>query len=154
MTNVAKTFPKLANRHFTRNHALHKIFNRNTLKTRISNIASVIKAHNQKTWSQTTESNQTRSCNCRKPEMCPLDDQCPTDNLVYKATVKTDSKPEKKLYRGYWDDRKHIQNTLQRPESLPQAQKPSKRHPAIQIHRGTRRQWNKLQHPLVYCQAC
>ena len=49
--------------------------------------------------SQPTESNQTRSCNCRKPEMCPLDGQCLTDNLVYKATVKADNRPEK-IYIG------------------------------------------------------
>ena len=59
------------------------------------NIANIIKAHNQKTLSQPTESNQTRSCNCRKPEMCPLDGQCLTDNLVYQATVKADNRPEK-----------------------------------------------------------
>ena len=63
------------------------------------NIANIIKAHNQKTLSQPTESNQTRSCNCRKPEMCPLDGQCLTDNLVYKATVKADNRPEK-IYIG------------------------------------------------------
>ena len=102
MTNVAKTFLQLVNKHFTSNHALHKIFNRNTLKTSYScmpNIANIIKAHNQKTLSQPTESNQTRSCNCRKPEMCPLDGQCLTDNLVYKATVKADNRPEK-IYIG------------------------------------------------------
>ena len=48
MTNVAKTFLQLAtsNKHFTRNHALHKIFNRNTLKTSYSCmpiIANIIK---------------------------------------------------------------------------------------------------------------
>ena len=48
---------------------------------------------------QPMESNQNRSCNCRKPDLCPLDGQCLTDNLVYKATVKTDNRPEK-IYIG------------------------------------------------------
>ena len=77
LTNVAKTFLQLVNKHFTRNHALHKIFNRNTLKASYScmpNIANIIKAHNQKTLSQPTESNQTRSCNAENQRCAPSTD--------------------------------------------------------------------------------
>ena len=63
------------------------------------NVASIIKAHNQKIAGQSTEPNQTRRCNCRKPENCPLDGQCLTDTLVNKATVKVDNTPDK-IYIG------------------------------------------------------
>ena len=49
-TNIGKTFLKLI-KHFPRDHRLHKIFNRDTLKlgySCMSNMPSIIKPHNCK----------------------------------------------------------------------------------------------------------
>ena len=50
-TNVAKRFLQLIDKHFPKGHALHKLFNRNTVKVSYScmnNMASIISGHNAK----------------------------------------------------------------------------------------------------------
>ena len=49
-TSVVKTFLQLVTKHFPRNHKLHKIFSRNTLKVSysyMSNMSKTIKGHNK-----------------------------------------------------------------------------------------------------------
>ena len=86
-TNVGKVFLKLLKKHFPISHILHKIFNKNAVKTSYScmkNINSVISSHNKSILNPRTTSFK---CNCRKKESCPLNGECLTSQLVCKATV-------------------------------------------------------------------
>ena len=55
------------------------------------NIQRLIQADNSnKLQPHRPETNPTVTCNCRKKEDCPLQNQCLTKELVYQAEVKTD----------------------------------------------------------------
>ena len=65
-TNVAKSFLQLVDKHFPRSHKLHKIFNRNNLKVSYScttNMANIIKSHNQKILNENNGDSNERKCN-------------------------------------------------------------------------------------------
>ena len=56
---------------------LHKIFSRNTVKVSYSctpNVGSIIKSHNKKLTN--AENKQTKHCNCRRKQECPLEGKC------------------------------------------------------------------------------
>ena len=98
-TNLGKEFLKLLNTHFHRQHAFRKIFNKNTVKLSYSctkNVASIISSHNRKILN--TNHPETRSCNCRNKDSCPLNNQCLTKNIVYEAKIETEDTI--KFYRG------------------------------------------------------
>ena len=78
-------------KHFSKDHKLHKIFNTDTIKLSYScmlNMFSVIKQHNQKVLSS-WQTNEKCECNFRNPANCPLDWKCLTKNIVYKAVLST-----------------------------------------------------------------
>ena len=59
-TNVAKRFLQLIDKHLPKGHALHKLFNRKTVKVSyscMSNMASIISGHNAKIINSNTELN-------------------------------------------------------------------------------------------------
>lgn len=88
-TNVGAAFLRLINKHFPRNSPLHKIFNRNTLKVSYSclpNVAAYIRSHNRR---QLETPDTPNPCNCRVKANCPLQGQCQTKGVVYKAEVST-----------------------------------------------------------------
>ena len=90
-TNIGKLFIKLARKHFPRNSKYHKIFGLNTLKLSYcctTNVGNIIKQHNSKVLSKTNDSNN-RKCNCRSKPNFPLNGECLTQCLVYKATRAT-----------------------------------------------------------------
>ena len=69
-TNISRRFLSLVDNHFTLDHPLRKIFNRNTLKVSPrcnSNIDSAIKSHDNQLLRTDTEDN--RSCNYRKNDV-------------------------------------------------------------------------------------
>ena len=71
-TNVDGRFLSLVFRHFLKTSKLRKIFNRNTLKVSYScmpNMGAVISSHDK---SKLREPEQTKACNCRVKESCPL----------------------------------------------------------------------------------
>ena len=93
-TNIGKEFFKLVNHHFKKDHPYHSIFNRNTIKLSYScmrNVRSIIQSHNRKVLEQANgpQDDEHPSCNCRKKPECPLDGNCLTSNVIYKATVTT-----------------------------------------------------------------
>ena len=93
-TNIAKSFLCLIDKHFPKSHKLHKIFNRNNLKVSYScttNMANIIKSHNQKILNENNEASDKKKCNCRSKNLCPLDGACLTKNIIYEATVTTSS---------------------------------------------------------------
>ena len=92
-TNIGKEFFNLLQTHFPKQHPLHRLFNRNTVKLSYSctmNLDNIVKAHNAKILKQEDESNESvgRSCNCRDKAACPVANNCLKNNVVYKATVQ------------------------------------------------------------------
>ena len=74
-TKIGKSFLRLLDLHFPRNHIYSSIFNRNKIKVsynRMQNIKSVINNHNMKVLNNTTEIED--SFNCRNKNNCPLDE--------------------------------------------------------------------------------
>ena len=81
-TNIAKTFFKLLNKHFSIRHKSNKIFNKNTVKLSYSstkNMASLIATHNR---SILNPNDQVYGCNCRTRNDCPLQHKCLTPGTV------------------------------------------------------------------------
>ena len=93
-TNIGKKFFKILHKNFPPGHELHKILNKNTIKLSYScmqNVQRIIKSINQKVLSsEDVKKTPEKTCNCRKKEDCPLQNQCLTKTVVYKASVKTE----------------------------------------------------------------
>lgn len=90
-TNVGKYFLNLISKHFPKDHIYNKIFNKNNLKVSYScmpNMKSVINSHNKNIINSSNE--PSSKCNCVDKSKCPLNNECLTKNIVYKATVTTD----------------------------------------------------------------
>ena len=66
----------------------------------MKNINSVISSHNKNILNPTTTSFR---CNCRKKESCPLNGECLTSQLVYRATVTNAVNKDMKKYIGLAD---------------------------------------------------
>ena len=100
-TNISKKFLLLIDKHFTNDHQLRKVFNRNTLKVSprcMPNIDSAIKSHNSQLLKNDTEGEEKRTCSFRKKETCPVEGKCLEEGIIYKATIKSDS--DEKKYDG------------------------------------------------------
>ena len=100
-TNVGKEFLCLIDKCFPPTHPLRKVFNRKNVKISYSttpNMEQIIAGKNSKILTK-AEEKETKTCSCPKTKVCPLDKQCLTDNLVYKATV-TAPNHEPKTYVG------------------------------------------------------
>ena len=98
--NLGRKFLNIIDRCFPNGHPLHKSFNKHTLKLSYScmpNMKSIISSHNKALLSDyhrsLTQTNE-KECNCRKKDQCPLDGKCLTQNVVYQATVSTQSSSE------------------------------------------------------------
>ena len=94
-TNIGKKFLELIDKHF-RSETMKKIFNRNNCKISyccMDNIKSIINRHNKRTLKNANakKAQEEPKCNCRANKPCPLDGNCLQNNVVYKATVTTDS---------------------------------------------------------------
>ena len=84
---------KLLRKLFPKNSKYHRIFNLNTLKLSYcftTNVGNIIKQHNSKVLSKIYD-NINRKCNCRSKPNWPLNGECLTQCLVYKATSTTSS---------------------------------------------------------------
>ena len=105
--NIGRTFLKLLKQHFPKSNRLHKIFNKNTVKVSyscMSNLSSIILSHNKRLLRpRITE----YSCNCRTRENCPLQNQCLTPNLIYRADVENNPNKGTK-----WSCRNIFQSTV------------------------------------------
>ena len=102
-TKIGKFFLQLIKKHFPKEHKLHKIFNRNTLKLSYScmpNIKTKINAHNREIL-RNIPSKNTKHCNCQQKENCPMNGACLKESLVYYATISCNDKNyQPKLYKG------------------------------------------------------
>ena len=99
-TNVAKSFLKLIDKHFTKDNDLYKVFNRNNVKVSYSctqNVKSIINSHNKKVSAK--KNVEKLECNCRKKNECPLNGDCRTSSIVYKCNITAPNHPNK-VYIG------------------------------------------------------
>jgi hypothetical protein len=94
-TNIGTIFLKLVRKHFPHNHKYSKIFNTNTIKLSYcctTSMANIIKQHNAKILKSNKPSCQDqRQCNCRSKPNCPMDGQCLSKCIIYKAEVSTET---------------------------------------------------------------
>ena len=103
-TNVSRRFLNLPEKNFPKEHKLHKIFNKNTLKVSYSyslNMTQIINSHNGKVKQPKKE--ESLSCNCRQKNDCPMDGKCHTMNKVYKCIASVPTKLDKS-YIGLSED--------------------------------------------------
>ena len=96
--SIGKEFFKLLQLHFPKQHPLHSIFNKNTVKLSYScttNMDNIVKAHNAKILLNDDKMDEEeRGCNCRDKAACPVANKCQKTNVVYKATVEYEDKTE------------------------------------------------------------
>ena len=93
-TNFGREFLELIDKHFPVNNPLHKLFNRRTVKLSYSttkNFATIIQNHNRKILAEDTQQEE-KLCNCQNPNLCPVENKCKLENVVYKATVESKEK--------------------------------------------------------------
>ena len=91
-TNIAAKFLKMVTRHFPKTQALHKMFNRHTLKVSYSttrNIKKHISRHNYTMLNKNKPEKEKKMCNCRRPENCLLNGECQEGPIVYQADLRT-----------------------------------------------------------------
>ena len=98
-TNIGKEFFNLVHIHFPKQHPLHHLFNKNTVKLSYSctiNMDGIIKAHNAKILRKEDDNmaKYVKTCNCRDKPTCPVGNKCLRSNVVYKATVEYEDKKE------------------------------------------------------------
>ena len=97
-----RAFLKILDEEFPKEHALHKIFNRNTVKISyscMSNRKQNMDGHNKSILQKKIVSPKT--CNCRRsPAECPLDGHCLKESVIYLATVTTGDNNPPQTYVG------------------------------------------------------
>ena len=97
-TNLGRKFLRIVDKCFQKKHPLYKIFNRHTLKLSYScmpNMKSIISSHNKHVLSNANSPTpQPDTCNCRKKSDCPLEGKCLQTNVIYQATVTTETATE------------------------------------------------------------
>ena len=102
-SNIGRIFLRLLSKHFPRNHTMYKIFNRNTVKISYSclrNISSISSFPNCKIlWPK----QKSFGCNCRVKNECPLNGECQTPSVIYRADVINDCNDEENFYFGLTD---------------------------------------------------
>ena len=99
-TNIGKVFFKLLHMHFPKTHKFYKIFNKNTVKlsySRMRNMACITASHNKSILRPNIES---YGCNYRKMSECPMQNKCLTPNIIYQATVTSNTNIVEKIYFG------------------------------------------------------
>ena len=102
-TNIGKTFFKLLQKHFPPTHPMYTIFNKNKIKISYScfpNVGSIISSHNK----HILNSNNTEyECNCNNRNEYPLENECLTPRIVFRADVTNNKTDEHKYYYGISD---------------------------------------------------
>ena len=105
ITNIGKYFLSLIDKHFPAHHKLSKVFNKNTLKISYScttNVGGHINLHNRKILHDPPQNlTNTKSCNCPRNAICPLDGNCLEKDILYQCSVSSNLPSRKiKHYKG------------------------------------------------------
>ena len=67
----------------------------------MQNVKSIINSHNTKITSNESIHPNLKTCNCRNKEICPLNNECLSTNIIYEATLKSEIHNDKeKKYIG------------------------------------------------------
>ena len=135
-TDVGHRFLQLVAKHCPNGSSLHKIFNRNSAKVSYScmqSMATIIKQHNNTILQANGGDNDTRTRNCRKKALCPLDGAYLMESIVCKARVTTST--EKKECTGLTATtfRQHYYNG---PPIIIPPRTTLEGHPPIAVHLG------------------
>ena len=104
VTRIGQKFLRLTDRHFALGSKLRKIFNRSMVKVSYScmpNMGASIKRHDARVCgAEHMSDDQSKRCNCQEPDRCPLNGQCPTSSIFYKAIMSAGSTSVQKTYIG------------------------------------------------------
>ena len=98
--NIGKKFFYLINKHFLPSNSLHKIRNKFNVKLSyscMSNMACIIKSHNNKLINLTTHTEEM-PCNFRTKSNCPLRCKCRTKSIVYKVSIAASNIPTRHYF--------------------------------------------------------
>lgn len=97
-TNIGHEFLKIIKQSFPQSHPLGRLFNKNTVKLSYScmpNLKNIIDGRNKTLLNDSNNDDiNNKQCNCRRGTDCPLDGNCLTESIVYKATVETNNSKE------------------------------------------------------------
>ena len=64
----------------------------------MSNMSSILSSHNLNVIKP--KNNNSYGCNCRVKESCPLQNQCLTPEVIYRADIENGKNPDTKCYFG------------------------------------------------------
>ena len=87
-TNIGKQFLNLIQKHFPEKNKFHQIFNKNNVKVSYGcnqNMTSI--KHNNKVLNTDPDNTQNNTCNCRKKEQSPLENNCLSSGIL--STIHT-----------------------------------------------------------------
>ena len=108
--NIGHRFLTLVDKHFPKDHKLRKIFNRNTIKISYScmnNTKQIIDNHNKRILNSSKHADEpadnavdSKSCNCRQKNTCPLNGNCLQSSVIYQATVVRNDNNTSETYIG------------------------------------------------------
>ena len=118
-TKIGKCFLNLLDKHFPRNHRLHKIFNRNNVKVSYSctkSMKTLITNHNKNILGKKPSINKSH-CNCRNKEACPLNGQCQIGEVVYESTLSS-NQPNYKEKKVFWNCGRIFQRAPIQPQFI------------------------------------
>ena len=111
-TNIGKQFLIIIDTHFgkTRKDNLQKVLNRKTMKIGYScskNFSTIIKNNNEKILNKYSETERNKNhskldnkCNCREVSKCPLNGECKSTGLIYRAVVTEENTENSSQYIG------------------------------------------------------
>ena len=102
-TNTDKIFFKLLQKHFLQTNPRQTMFKQNNIKVSNSyfpNMGSIISSHNK----HILNSNDTEyGCNCNNRDEFPLESECLTPRILYRADVTNNNTHEHEYYYGISD---------------------------------------------------
>ena len=91
--DIGRKFFNILEKNFPKDHSLHKIVNKNTVKLSYScmpNMGRILKNHNKSIIGDTDNHDEVHQCNCREKSACPLQGNCLAKSNVYQADVETE----------------------------------------------------------------
>ena len=91
---------------FPRDHPLHKILNRNTIKLSpscMTNVKNILSGQNRsKLANEPMDVQSNYTCTCQQ-NLCPLQGRCNANDIIYKATIT--NTPNEHIYLGSTSNR-------------------------------------------------
>ena len=90
-TNVGAKCLRLVSKHFGKDHHYKNIFNKNNVKSSYCAVDQnkIINWDNRKLVDNRKQ--QHLKCNCRVPNICPVEGKCQSKKFIYMATVTSNN---------------------------------------------------------------